>query len=222
MYLLTDDIKLMCTLSFTFRVIVEQIWNHYWNGLLGQNGLVLELNIESGLLSKVMFKIASLNPHQHRNQFFILFVFTLPTSIPVLSLFPSMCEFFVQNPSPTNGPLRETLELQSIKFEVSPNLLFGLFYVKFLALSHFFFPSQNLGFQNFFFHCCEWLVRECGYGELMAVCIRFWDSRWGWLGLRCRHWGTTRLLKNGWEVWAVLIVLHLLLCLVGENWLQGK
>ena len=45
---------------------------------------------------------------------------------------------FFLNPSPTNGPLRETLELQSIKFEVSPNLLFGLFYVKFLALSHFF------------------------------------------------------------------------------------
>ena len=39
---------------------------------------------------------------------------------------------------PTSGPLKETLELQSIKFEVIPNLLFGLFYVNFLALSHFF------------------------------------------------------------------------------------
>lgn len=33
----------------------------------------------------------------------------------------------------------------------------------------------------------ESLVRECGYGELMAVCIRFWPSLWGGLGQRCRH-----------------------------------
>ena len=118
---------------------------------MGQNGLLLKHNIKSGLLPKVMFEIAPLNPHQLKNQFFILFIFTLPIFIPCCSLFPSMCEFFVQNPSPTNGPLRETLELQSIKFEVSPNLLFGLFYVKFLTLSHFFFQSQNLGFHKIIF-----------------------------------------------------------------------
>ena len=30
------------------------------------------------------------------------------------------------------------------------------------------------------------------------------------------------LRKNKWQVWVVLVVLRLLLCLVGENWLQEK
>ena len=30
------------------------------------------------------------------------------------------------------------------------------------------------------------------------------------------------LWKNRWQVWVVLVVLRLLLCLVGENWLQEK
>ena len=69
-----------------------------------------------------------------------------------------MCDFFVENPSPTSRPLRETLELQSIKFEVSSNLLFGLFYVKFLALSHF-FPISKSRFLEFFFSIVvnDWL-----------------------------------------------------------------
>ena len=65
--------------------------------LLGQNGLLLKHNIKSGLLPKVMFKIAPLNPYQHKNQFFILFILTLPTSIRCCSLFPShavLCVIF--------------------------------------------------------------------------------------------------------------------------------
>ena len=52
----------------------------------------------SGLLSKLMFKIAPLNLHQQRSQFFILFVFTLPTSIPVLFSLPICVWFFCSKP----------------------------------------------------------------------------------------------------------------------------
>ena len=48
--------------------------------------------------------------------------------------------------------MRETLlELQSIKVEIGPNLLFDLFYVKFLAFSHFFSHLGISVFKIFFF-----------------------------------------------------------------------
>ena len=71
-------------------------------GVLGQNGLLHKLNIKSGLLPKLMFKITPINPHKHKTQFFILFLFTFPVSHPI---FYSLWNFFLQNRSPTSGPL---------------------------------------------------------------------------------------------------------------------
>ena len=129
------------------------------------------------------------------------------------------CVIFFLNPSPTSRPLKKTVELQSIKFKVSHNLLFGLY--KFLALSNFFSHLKISIFRIFFFHCCEWLVRECGYGELMAVSIRFWGNRWGGLGLRCRHWGATQSTKKQVR-WVVLIVFCCSVWLVRIGYKESK
>ena len=105
---------------------------HLEKRLMGQSSLPFKQNAHNGLLLKQMFKLALLSPRQHTKYFFILFIFYFPKqplSSPVLFLFftsqtwscslPLLCfpcylrvVFFVKNPRPTSGPLRETLELQ--------------------------------------------------------------------------------------------------------------
>ena len=92
--------KLLCT-----WINDPGIWTTtFRKRVLGQNGLLLKLNIKSGLLPKLMFKIAPINPHKHKTHFFRLFLFTFPVSHPMLC---SLCNFFLQNPSPISGPLWE-------------------------------------------------------------------------------------------------------------------
>ena len=77
-------------LVFYFFLAIE-----FGHANLGQNGLFLRL----GLLPKLIFKIAPINPYKHKTQSFILFLFTFPASHPMLY---SLCNFFLQNPSPTS------------------------------------------------------------------------------------------------------------------------
>ena len=43
--------------------------DHLFSEVLGQNGLLQKLNIKNGLLPKLLFKIAPINPHKHKNHF---------------------------------------------------------------------------------------------------------------------------------------------------------
>ena len=112
--------------------------------VLGQNGILPKLNIKTRLLLKLLFKVVPINPHKHKNHFFILFLFTFPISNPVL------CSIFLFKPYLHQWATmrKRSSKLQSIKVKVGPNLLFVLFYVKFLALSFFFSLSRNLSFQE--------------------------------------------------------------------------
>ena len=130
-------VQLICPKTYTLTCstinLPKNLYMYLEIRLMGQSSLPFKQNAHNGLLLKQMFTLALLSPRQHTKYFFILFIFDFPKqplSSPVLFVFftfpntelfsssvmlplLSACSFFfVKNPRPTSGPLRETLELQ--------------------------------------------------------------------------------------------------------------
>ena len=119
-------------------------------------------------------------PYKHKT-IFMLFLFTFPASHPFLYsifLFKPQCHQW--------ATMRQTLlELQSIKVEVGPNIIFGLFYVKFLTISHI-FPHLVISiFRNIFSHCFCFSLLFTSFTAIL-------EKKWfviiqRFKPLRCRH-----------------------------------
>ena len=114
----------------------------FWAKLAHFLNLTLKVGSFPNYCSKWPFEATS----AHKSIFYIVFTLPFPSPCSILSrsVVLSSVWFFFLNLSPTSGPLKKTVELQSIKFKVSHNILFGLY--KVFGTFQFFFPSQNLGF----------------------------------------------------------------------------
>ena len=74
--------------------------DHLFSEVLGQNGLLQKLNIKNGLLPKLLFKIAPINPHKHKNHFLYYFCILSQLTIP----FSVLCViFFFKTLAPSMG-----------------------------------------------------------------------------------------------------------------------